>query len=216
MRLFLTLTLGLGLSFSSLLAQNAPDFWGRISPDAVVLTGNAERQVEPLQYAAFTLDYQQVVTHLSNAPREYTAIARQRTFRVTLPLADGKKEAFSVVKTRIMDAALEALHPEIGTYAGESMTTPGMQVRITVTPGWGFQAMITRADKGIEYIEPVAKGQNQYYMAYDRLNLPVIFARGKCLRWLFRQMKPSKKRPCRATLSASRSQAKEKNYWAAR
>ncbi len=172
MRLFLTLTLGLGLSFSSLLAQNAPDFWGRISPDAVVLTGNAERQVEPLQYAAFTLDYQQVVTHLSNAPREYTAIARQRTFRVTLPLADGKKEAFSVVKTRVMDAALEALHPEIGTYAGESMTTPGMQVRITVTPGWGLQAMITRADKGIEYIEPVAKGQNQYYMAYDRLNLP--------------------------------------------
>ncbi len=172
MRLFLTLILGLGLSFSSLLAQTTPDFWGRISPDEVALSAEATRQIEPLEYTAFTLDYLPMAAHLNHAPREFTATARQRTFKVVLPLADGKKETFSVVKTRVMDATLEALHPEIGTYAGESMNTPGMQVRITVTPGWGFQAMITRADKGIEYIEPVAIGQNQYYMVYDRLNLP--------------------------------------------
>lgn len=172
MRLLLTLLLTLGLSISSLFAQHAPDFWSPISPDDVALAGGVERQHEPLQYKALTLDYNQIASYLNNAPREYTAAARQKSFQVQLPLSDGKNETFAVVKTRVMDASLEALHPEIGTYAGEAMNTPGMQVRITVTPGWGFQAFITRPDRGVEYIEPVAPGQNQFYMVYDRLQLP--------------------------------------------
>lgn len=172
MRLILTLSLALGLGFSSLYAQNAPDFWGRISPDQVVLTGNAARQHEPLKYKALTLDYAPIAAYLNNAPREFTAAARKKAFQVILPLADGKKETFAIVKVGVMDAALEAFHPEIGTYAGEALNTPGMQVRITVSPSWGFQAFITRADKGIEYIEPVAPGQNQYYMVYDRNDMP--------------------------------------------
>ena len=172
MRLFLPLILALGLSYSSLFAQNAPDFWVNISTDGLVLPEGVERQIEPLQYAAVTLDYPQIVTYLNTAPREFTAKARLRAFQVVLPLADGTKEIFSVVKTRVMDAQLESQHPEIGTYAGEAINIAGMQVRITVTPHWGFQAMITRTDKGIEYLEPIAPGQNLYYRVYDRANLP--------------------------------------------
>ena len=173
MRLILTLFLSLGFCSSGLFSQNAPDYWGRaIAPEEVVLTGNAARQYEPLEYAVFSLDRQQMAAYLVQAPREFTAASRQKSFRIVLPMSDGTKETFSVVKTRVMDAALEALHPEIGTYAGEAIHTPDLHVRITNTPGWGFQAMITRADKGIEYIEPVALGQDQYYMVYDRTKLP--------------------------------------------
>jgi len=178
-RPFMTLILGLGLCFPSLFAQNTPDFWGRISPDQVVLTGTAERQHEPLKYKALTLDYAPIAAYLNNAPREFTAAARKKAFQVVLPLADGKKETFAVVKVGVMDAALEALHPEIGTYAGEALNTPGMQVRITVSPSWGFHAFITRSDKGIEYIEPVALGQNQYYMVYDRNDMPRDIRQGQ-------------------------------------
>ena len=98
MRLFLTLILAFGLSSPSLFAQNAPDFWSRISPDDVVLTAGAERQMEPLKYVAFKLDYQQIAIQLTQAPKEFTAAARAGTFHVVLPLADGKKETFTVVK----------------------------------------------------------------------------------------------------------------------
>lgn len=172
MRLLLTLFFALGLCCTSIFAQNNPDYWGPVSPDNVVLPPAATRQYEPLKYHAFTLDYQQISTYLNNAPREFTTAARTQSFRISLPLSDGKKETFSVVKTRVMDAALEVQHPEIGTYAGVGIGNPNLHVRITVTPSWGFQAFITRPDKGIEYIEPVALGQNQYYMVYDRNDLP--------------------------------------------
>ncbi len=171
-RLCFTLYVALGLGISSLYAQNVPDFWTGISPEQVVLTGSAERQHEPLKYKALSLDYAAMAAYLNQAPREFTAAARTKAFQVKLPLADGKKETFAIVKVGVIDPALEAQHPELGTYAGEALNTPGMRVRITLSPNWGFQGFITRADKGIEYIEPVAVGQNQYYMAYDRNDLP--------------------------------------------
>ncbi len=172
MRLFLTLSVALEFGFSSLYAQNAPDFWTIISPEQVVLAGSAERQHEPLQYKALSLDYAAMAAFLKQAPPEFTAAAQKKAFQVVLPLANGKKETFSIVKVGVMDPALATQHPELGTYAGEARNTPGMRVRITVSPNWGFQGFITRADKGIEYIEPVAVNQTQYYMVYDRNELP--------------------------------------------
>jgi hypothetical protein len=172
MRKLFILGLFLGLSISTLSAQKAPDFWTPITPEQVVLTGQARRQYEPLKYSAYSIDYQQISAYLQGAPREFTTAAKQHSFRLTLPMADGGKEVFSVVKVGVMHPQLEAEHPEIGTYAGVSISNASLQVRITVSPGWGFQGFITRADKGIEYIEPVAIGQNQYYMVYDRLDLP--------------------------------------------
>lgn len=152
--------------------QNSQDFWTAVSPESISLPDYAQRTHEPLRYSAFSLDYPAVISWLERAPREFTPDASQRTYRITLPLSDGSKEIFAVAKTRVMDPALEALHPEIGTYSGISVNTAGMQVRITVTPGWHFRAMITNPDKGIEYIEPVAEGQSTYYMVYDRTDLP--------------------------------------------
>jgi len=172
MRLFITLILGLGLGFSSLYAQNAPDFWRAVSPDEVVLPENAESQQHPVIYQGFKLDFTQMAAYMNQAPREFSTAAGQKKFHIVLPLANGSRETFAVVKTRVIDAALEALHPEIGTYAGVAMNHPGMQVRITITPSWGFRAMIMRADKGVEYVEPLAEWQNKYYMAYDRTDLP--------------------------------------------
>lgn len=170
MRLFLTL-----LMVSALLtadAQNAPDFWSRVSPEGISLPDGAYRTQEPLKFTAFSLNYQLMTDYLKSAPREFTAAAREKAFQVVVPIADGKKETFAVVKTRVMAEVLEAQHPEIGTYAGESVQTPGKLIRITVTPGWGFRAVVMNVDKGVEYVEPIAEGQHDFYMAYDRIHLP--------------------------------------------
>jgi subtilisin-like proprotein convertase family protein len=157
---------------ANLWAQKAPNYFRSISPNDVVLAESARREFEPLQYAAFTLNYDALVTHLRNAPKAFSADAQNRVCLVTLPLANGFSEDFAVTKVSPMAAALEALHPEIITLSGIALNKPGMQVRITVSPYWGLRVMIIRADKGVEFVQPVALGQNQYYMAFDPINEP--------------------------------------------
>ncbi|MFN0034219.1 MAG: reprolysin-like metallopeptidase [Saprospiraceae bacterium] len=157
---------------TTLWGQKAPNHFQPISPDAVALPQTAQREFEPLQYSAFTLDYEAIVAQLRDAPREFSAEAKSRLCVIALPIADGSMEEFAMLKTSPMAPALEAQHPEILTLAGASLHTPGMQIRITVSPYWGLRAMIVRADKGVEYVQPVALGQNQYYMAYDPIHEP--------------------------------------------
>ncbi|HRI58834.1 MAG TPA: M12 family metallo-peptidase, partial [Saprospiraceae bacterium] len=172
MRQFCTLFIAFGL-ISNLFAQTAaPNHWTPVALDAVVLPATAERLFEPYEYTAYQLDYDALVARLAQAPMEFTFEAGQKSCTVQIPQADGTLEPFAVVYTQVMAPGLAARYPEIRTYAGESMVTPGKRIRITTGPYHGLYVMITRPDKGIEYVEPVANGQNLYYMAYDRHSFP--------------------------------------------
>jgi hypothetical protein len=83
MRVFLSFLL-LVLS-ANLRAQKAPNYFHSISPNDVVLAESARREFEPLQYAAFTVDYEAMVAHLRNAPKAFSADAQKRVCLVTLP-----------------------------------------------------------------------------------------------------------------------------------
>ncbi|MBL7827911.1 MAG: T9SS type A sorting domain-containing protein [Saprospiraceae bacterium] len=174
MRIFLCLIVAFGFFPWDTHAQKAPDFWQRISNNDITIPDGAYQAQEPLKFNAFSLDYDAMVAFLTNAPREFTAEGRKNKFTVQIPTAGGRKETFAIVKTRVMAAELEAQHPEIGTYSGVSLETPGKLLRITTTPGWGFRGVIYLPDHGIEYVEPFAEKQNKFYMAYDRLDLPPV------------------------------------------
>lgn len=172
MRQFFTPLFAFILLSSHAFAQKTPNFWTAIAPEAAVLPDNRAAIEMPLRFKSFQLDFEGMAAYLTSAPREFTVAARRNSFKISLPNAAGQLETFAVAKTRVMAASLEAQLPEIGTYAGVSLDSPGKSVRITVTPGWGFQAMILQADKGVEYLEPLVAGQRQYYMVYNRLDLP--------------------------------------------
>lgn len=178
MRFLVVLLLAFGAVIQPGNAQTAPDFWKEISPDHLVTPEGSVWTAEPLKFKAFSLDFNEIDHYLRQAPREFTSEAKKHTFTVVIPGADGRKEAFAVAKTRVMAAELEAAHPEIGTYSGVSLQDPGKQVRITVTPTFGFSAMILRSDRGIEYVEPVTLHQTDQYLAYDRQNLPAVVLPG--------------------------------------
>lgn len=172
MRPFLTF-LAVLCCLASLTAQSAaPNFWTPVALDAVALPESAQRPFEPLAYSAFRLDYAGLVAHLAKAPIEFTDAAAQRNFTLEMPQADGSVETFALWRTEMMMPGLAAARPEIRTYAGESLDSPGKKIHFTVSPYLGFDALVRLADKGIEYIEPLATGQNDYYMAYDRHNYP--------------------------------------------
>lgn len=174
MRFFVALILVFGLGIQNSQAQNAPDFWKEVPSDELSLPEGSVWTAEPLKFKTFTLDFNAMDDYLRRAPREFTAEAKKQTFTIQIPGADGKKEWYAIAKTRVMAAELEAAHPEIGAYIGVSLSTPGRQARITVTPTFGFSAMIIRADKGVEYVEQLALRQNSLYMAYDKQDLPAV------------------------------------------
>ncbi len=152
---------------TGLQAQTTQRFWQPVAKEAVVLTENSDRPFEPHAYSALQLDFQALQTLLATAPMEFTGA---EPIAVMLPLADGTFETFTLVRNAVMAPALAASAPQIITLSGSSAS--GRRVHITSSPYDGFRAMIRRADKGIEYIEPIASPQLLYYMSYDRKEIP--------------------------------------------
>ncbi len=170
-QLFLLIVCAFALSFG-LSAQNLSGHWKAISLDAVALPATVQRNFEPYKYTAYELDLPALKATLATAPMEFTAVAKQHPCRVAFPDANGRMETYAIVYTRVMEPALQAQFPDIRTYSGASLTTPGKRIRITTSPEWGLSAMIVREDHGIDYVEPVAQGQFTYFMAYDRHDFP--------------------------------------------
>jgi hypothetical protein len=152
--------------------QSGAAFWTPVAPDDVALPAGSERQFEPLQYRAFRLDYAALTTRLATAPLERTAAAAQNACRIALPMADGSFETFAIEESPVLESELQARYPEIRTYRGVSLETPGKVLRLSYSPYHGLHVFLRRPDKGTELIERVAPGQDEYYMVYDNRDYP--------------------------------------------
>ena len=157
----------------SLSAQSAPNFFQRVQENDIPTAqrGASPRSHKPLVYQTWKLDYTAVQNALKTAPWEFTPAARQHTCTLAIPVAGGVTEDFAVWQTAMMEPELAARHPYIHTYAGESLQNPGKMVRISTTAR-GFEAMILRADLGVEFIEPYTFDQQEYYLTYDKTDAP--------------------------------------------
>lgn len=175
MRILLTLVAVVGwLTAAS--SQAILNSWKPVSKEAVALPESAARISEPREYGAFSLDYESLRAALADAPREFSAEAASGKFRVQIPRADGSLETFVMSQTPVAEPGLAARYPEIQTYSGYLLREPATRLRATCSPYTGFRALIHRADKGLESIEPIASGQNQYYVAYDWHDFPIDHA----------------------------------------
>jgi len=149
----------------------APNFFKTVPESAIALPEKAERKLIPLDYRTYHLDYTGIKSALQNAPQEFTPEARQNRSVIALPMADGTFEPFSVWEVFIMEPELAAQAPYVRTFAGQSLLDPLKKVRFSHTLR-GFRAMVIRADMGLEFIEPFAWGQDEFYMAYDANDIP--------------------------------------------
>ncbi len=156
--------------FSQALAQ-APSFFSRIATEDIPQLKAGRGCETPNAYLSYRLDYKGIQTALSQAPTEFTVEALAHTSQIAIPMADGTLETFGVWQTAVMHPELAARYPEIRTYAGRSTTNSSRTVTISTTPR-GFRAMILQPDMNVHYVEPFAFDQSEYYIAFDRRNLP--------------------------------------------
>ena len=106
---------------------------------------------------------------LAGAPRERTRTARSDPLTLSLPAPGGGFERFAVAQSPVMEPGLAAKHPEIATYAGRGIDTPGATIRLDLTPV-GFHASI-RGPGGAWYVDPYYRADQSTYVSYRGADL---------------------------------------------
>jgi len=148
-------------------AQNTGVFFKAVTTDQVSLPENTRRGAFPHKFDTYQLDYAGIKAALTHAPREFTAAAKVSRCIVPVPLGDGTTEDFAITEIAQLDAEATLAFPDIHCYTGVSTKDPRRTVRISTTVR-GFRAMVLQPDYNVAFVEPIAWGQTQYYIAYDR------------------------------------------------
>lgn len=171
------LALALGFSVEGWSQNNTSKFWQETAAGSYTLPETAVREFEPDTYLTYTLDYNGLLSELSKAPMEFTTAGNNQPLRVAFPMADGSIQTFALNESKLVSDRVYNKFPDIRSYTGYSLKDPATKIKITVSAYWGFKGTIRKADRGIDYIERVARGNHNYYMVYDRRAFPAKYYR---------------------------------------
>lgn len=147
---------------SGLFAQNP---W-TLTKEAHIPKSSAQRQIVPQRYVTFSLDFSQIQDLLADAPDRFSPDRDAEAVILSLPMPDGQVEEFYVYDSPVMHPDLAAKFPEIRTFLGRSISTPGALAYLDYTPA-GFHGMIL-SPKGSIFIDPYAKGDTEHYVVYHK------------------------------------------------
>lgn len=128
----------------------------------------ADPRVAPEQFAAVDVDLAGLRADLADAPRTQGRRVTDGGLTVAVPRPEGGTERFAVQRTRLMEPALAAAHPEITTYAGRGVDDPTLTVALDVTP-MGFHASVrSPAAQRAWFVDPAVneRGTSEHLVYY--------------------------------------------------
>lgn len=153
------LLLALALFSASLsFAQKNQNFWSTATPKATATIVENKRNLLKPQF--FQVDLAALKQVLTTAPNRWTSAQPSMTI-IAFPNADGKPERFAVKESSNMDPILAAKFPDIKSYVGEGIDTPGALIYFSVSP-LGVQTMTLYADRSATLIEPYTTDASLY------------------------------------------------------
>ena len=162
---FFAAVLALVLASSPAFAQNVADqLWTDV--DALSVASGAQRQIVPSAYRTVRMDGAVMASRLAEAPLERTPFDTRDGAILALPMPEGGLTSFRVVESPIMAPGLQARYPQIRTYYGRSVESPGTVVRISATPE-GFHALVL-GKGGSMLIDPMQEGDAEHYVVYRK------------------------------------------------
>jgi subtilisin-like proprotein convertase family protein len=139
--------------------------WQDRSPEAMQTNGT--RYIVVKKSRNLQLDFAGMRSFLSQAPSEQATTIQNSQYILALPMPDGGFHHYRIVESSIMEAPLQAMFPEIRTYAGQGIEEPGAYIRLDATPQ-GFHAMVLRPGQSTIFVDPYALGDTRLYISYFR------------------------------------------------
>lgn len=145
--------------------------------NSATIAANDKRNIKASHYRLIAVDLGQLYAELENVPHR-DGIKSGTTTQIELPLPDGTTRLYQVVENSTLHPELSAKYPLIKTYDAYGVTDPGEFVKLDLT-AQGFHSMIFRPGQTPIFIDPIKKGNRQYYIVYDKKDL-VSKSRFKC------------------------------------
>ena len=164
---------------SAIAANTSPDgLWDEISESAVTRSAQA-RQIVPNAYRTLKLNRAELTAQLAQVPEERLTALENSQSTLLLPTPEGGFNAYRVVETAVLAAALAKRFPTLKTYVGQGITDPTATLRFDLTDK-GFRAQII-SWRGTSYIDPFQPGDLEHYIAYRKADYLPDRERPKCL-----------------------------------
>ncbi|PDS25048.1 zinc-dependent metalloprotease [Flavobacterium branchiophilum] len=160
------LLLVFALSSAYLSAQDKTT-WKKHDGGKVITSDYSKRATFPTDYQLMELDLNGLKNKLITATDRFAEVSKYVT--IEIPNADGAMEQFTVLEASNFSPSLQAKFPEIRSYVGNGLTDRYAKLRIAINPR-GISAMITRADKATEFIEPYSL-DGKIHVVYSSKNV---------------------------------------------
>lgn len=157
------LLLLLGLS-QVLPAQSKQVFWTDVAEAAIPVPKKASVGQNIAHYRTLAFDLDQLRAYLSAAPRAGEPQAQDYAPTLYLPMPDGSMEAFAVYESPVLMPGLAVRYPEIRSFQAVSLRNAAYGGRFDYSPR-GLHGVL-RTPGGEVFLEPYAKGQDRYHIAY--------------------------------------------------
>ncbi|MEJ6792342.1 MAG: M12 family metallo-peptidase [Lacinutrix sp.] len=160
------------------LSQNKKALWNKTTQRAAAFKKELTfRKTEPNKADFYQLDINALKTELQTAPNRNTFSGTSNVI-LDFPTAEGTLESYRIKEAPIMEAALQNKYPDIRTYIGESIYTPGTVIRFSIT-SQGLHTMSMSNDNGTQFIDPYTKNGNEY-IVYAKKDLPILDQSWEC------------------------------------
>jgi len=119
---------------------------------------------------AYTLDFNQLKSHLETAPKSETGIAVASNVTIDIPTFDGGFEKYSIYETSNMAPELAAKYPDIKSYRGKSLSNTNRTLSFGLSPK-GIKMILFSHDEKPIVIEPASKDGTVYLISPAAPNL---------------------------------------------
>ena len=113
----------------------------------------------------FDLDVDKLKQIVSESPRKTTKLSKSAV-TISFPISESEFQNFSIYKTSNFSPELEAAHPEIATYYGESIDGKSAKIYFSLSP-LGLSSMQLRLGKEAIFVEPY-DNNNSTYVVYKK------------------------------------------------
>ncbi|MEH6763752.1 MAG: reprolysin-like metallopeptidase [Aequorivita antarctica] len=149
--------------------------WTKASPSETQNRQKAFRNSMPQDYNLFDLNTSALTTLLTHAPARNTV---HSNVIIELPTNNGVLQHFRVYEASIMEAPLQAQHPNIRSYVAQGIEDASAIARFSVS-SVGVNVMISSPNYSTIYIDPYTSDKN-YYISYNINTLPAYSGDFEC------------------------------------